>query len=128
MHYTITFKTSKFDVINEIKNPINNICGYSLLKWLKDNFKNEIEITEPKAEDWGWYSYIKCNNNKYLIGASVDCDATLDKEWYFQIEKQRTLLEKIFKKEKNEDLDPCLLYFKSIFESNSDFKEIMLEK
>ena len=131
MPFTIRFKTNKFDVSKERKNPINPICGHSLLDWLRDVAKDRVSITKPVAEDWGWYSTLECDGRTYLIGASVFYEKGQnpnDKlEWVFQIEKQRSFIEKILEKEKMRNDDSCLLFFKSIFESNSDFKEIEIE-
>jgi len=56
MKEALYFKTSLFDLSKEIENPINPIYGISLLNWLRKELKDTIEITEPEAEDWGWYS------------------------------------------------------------------------
>ena len=131
MHYIITFKTAKFDVSKEKENPINPIYGYSLLDWLRKKVIGKVQITEPDAEDWGWYSYLSWNGRDYLIGASVHYekgeDPNSELEWVFQVDKQRSLIERILGKEKMSKDDPCLLFFKSIFEVDPDFKEIEVE-
>ena len=131
MHYIITFKTAKFDVSKEKENPINPIYGYSLLDWLRKKVIGKVQITEPDAEDWGWYSYLSWNGRDYLIGASVHYekgeDPNSELEWVFQVDNQRSLIERIMGKEKMSKDDPCLLFFKSIFEVDPDFKEIEVE-
>lgn len=69
MNQAIYFKTSLFDVSKEKENPINPIYGLSLLEWLRAELVNELVITEPNAEDWGWYSELKYEDNNYLIGS-----------------------------------------------------------
>ncbi len=64
MNQAIHFKTSFFNVSKE-KNPINSIYGISLLEWLKEELKEKIDITEPDAEDWGWYSELEYQGNNY---------------------------------------------------------------
>ena len=59
MNQAIHFKTSMFDILKEKKNPINPIHGLSLLEWLRKKLEGKIEITEPEAEDWGWYSELE---------------------------------------------------------------------
>lgn len=112
----------------EKENPINPIYGYSLLNWLQKETKGKIEISAPEAEDWGWYSLLRLDDKKYMIGASVyykkGDDSTRELEWVFQVNKQRSLVEKLLGKNKMDENDSCLLYFKSIFEFDSIFKEI----
>ena len=131
MHHIITFKTSKFDVSKERENPINLIYGHSLLDWLREVAKDEVEISKPDAEDWGWYSYINWEGKNYLIGASVHYekgqDSQSELEWVFQVDKQRSFVEKLLGKDKMGKDDPCLLYFKSVFESDPAFKGIKVE-
>ncbi len=67
MHHIISFKTAKFNVSNEKKNPTNPIYGYTLLDWLRERTKDNIEITAPDAEDWGWYSFLKWNSRGYMM-------------------------------------------------------------
>jgi len=131
MHYSIRFITSKFDVSKEKENPINPIYGYSLLVWLKTITKGKITISEPGAEDWGWYSYTKCEGREYMIGASVFYDKNnnpnSELEWVFQIDKKRSIIEKLLGKEKMSEKDPCLVFFLSIFQDNPEFKNIEVE-
>ncbi len=131
MHIAISFKTSMFDVSKENKNPINPIYGESLLRWLKQELDSEFEITEPDAEDWGWYSYITWNNRQYMLGASSyfeeGDDPKSELEWIFQIDKPRSLKEKILGREKISTADECVLFFKSKFEAQPDINSVAFE-
>ena len=131
MHIAISFKTSMFDVSKENKNPVNPIYGESLLKWLKQELDSEFEITEPDAEDWGWYSYITWNNRQYMIGASTyfeeGDDPSSELEWVFQIDKTRSLKEKLLGREKISTADDCVLFFKSKFEAQPDMNSVAFE-
>ena len=120
-----------FDVSKENKNPVNPIYGESLLKWLKQELDSEFEITEPDAEDWGWYSYITWNNRQYMIGASTyfeeGDDPSSELEWVFQIDKTRSLKEKLLGREKISTADDCVLFFKSKFEAQPDMNSVAFE-
>jgi hypothetical protein len=131
VHIAISFKTSKFDVSNENKNPINPIYGESLLKWLKLELSSTHEITEPDAEDWGWYSNITWKGREYMLGASTYYEEgdnpTSELEWIFQIDKQRSFKEKLLGKEKISCNDECVLFFKSKLEAEPDINSVAFE-
>ena len=127
MHFIIRFTTDKFDVTKEDENPINPIFGQSLLLWLKDKVSDKLEFDEPDAEDWGWYTYISWAGRSYMLGASTEGDGKNGNEWVFQVDKLRTFKEKLFGKEKMTKEDQCLLFFKSIFDSEPEFKDVEIE-
>ena len=131
MSFAISFKTSKFDVSKEDENPINPIVGQSLLLWLKQELKGELDIDEPDSEDWGWYSDINWNNRTYMLGASACYEEgdnpTSELEWVFQVHKDRSFKEKLLGKEKMTKEDDCLLFFKSKLESEPSFNSIEFE-
>ena len=130
MNQAIHFKTSLFDVSIEKENPINPIYGISLLEWLRESLKGRLEITEPDAEDWGWYSELEFEGNTYLIGSCAyfeeGDDPAGDLEWVFQIEKYRSFKDKLFGKNKMTEADGCFLFFKGLFETHPDIKEVKL--
>ena len=131
MNHVISFKTSKFDVTKEPENPINPIFGKSLLDWLKTKLSSELNLTEPDAEDWGWYSTLKWEGREYLIGAIAyfeeGDDPNSEIEWIFQLDKARTLIEKLLGKERLTIEDQCFKYLKSVLESEPSFKELNVE-
>ncbi|MES9833575.1 MAG: hypothetical protein ABW139_15170 [Candidatus Thiodiazotropha sp. DIVDIV] len=128
MNQVIHFKTSMFDVTKERRNPINPIYGLSLLEWLREELKGQLEISEPDAEDWGWYSELEYEGSKYLIGACAyfeEGDApTTEIEWVFQVDKYRSFKEKLFGKNKMSELDSCFVFFKELFEKYSSIKDV----
>lgn len=128
MNQAIYFKTSMFDVSKESENPINPIYGSSLLFWLREELKGTYVITEPDSEDWGWYSELEYQGRNYLIGASSyfeqGDDPSQELEWVFQIDKYRSIKEKIFGKNKMTSEDCCLLFFKKLFDSHPEIKEV----
>jgi len=77
-----------------VRTRLNPIAGESLLVWLREKAKPQALLTEPDAEDWGWYSYVDWDGRQYLLGASASDDGG-EREWILQIEKQRSIKEKI---------------------------------
>jgi hypothetical protein len=119
-----------FDVSKEKENPINPIYGISLLTWLKSELAGKIEISEPDAEDWGWYSELEFEGSNYLIGACAyfeEGDNPKDQiEWVFQVDKYRSFKEKLFGKNKMSASDSCFVYFKTLLEENPNFSEVQI--
>jgi hypothetical protein len=128
MNQAIHFKTSIFDVSKEKKNPINPIYGISLLEWLRGKLKGKLEITEPEAGDWGWYSELEYQGHRYLIGACAQFeegdDPTAELEWVFQVDRQRSFKEKLFGKNKMTVADSCFTYFKELFENHPSIHDV----
>ncbi|MGB5447238.1 MAG: hypothetical protein WBM99_17255 [Psychromonas sp.] len=128
MNQAIYFKTAMFDLAKERRNPINPIYGLSLLEWLQQQLRDELQITTPDAEDWGWYSELEYQGNRYLIGACVlleeGDDLTGELEWVFQVDKQRSLSEKLLGKNKMTAEDSCLVFFKEMFHNQPQMKEV----
>lgn len=131
MHIAISFKSTKFDVSKERTNPINPIFGESLLKWFKSEIEPDFDVTEPDAEDWGWYSYIDWKGRLYMLGASTYFEEgnvpKSELEWVLQIDKSRTFIEKLFGKEKISQTDECVLYLKSKLESEPKISSVSFE-
>jgi hypothetical protein len=126
LQFVISFTTKKFDVSKEQPNPINPIYGQSLLLWLQDKAK-EVTISPPDYEDWGWYSYLEWKGRSYMIGASASEADDGSYEWVFQIDKYRSLVDKLLGREKMNSDDECLRYFKSVFDSEPEFKSVLIE-
>ena len=97
------FQTDHFGVDNEPENPINPIGGYSLLKWLVgQDGARLVESAEPEPEDWGWYVELFSGQQRYLVGCSVDSESERDGRYrcVIQVEKQRGLLDVLFRRNK----------------------------
>ncbi|MEM7401165.1 MAG: hypothetical protein AAF304_04365 [Pseudomonadota bacterium] len=116
-----------FDVSQEDENPINPIFGQSALRYLKNKTTGQIKMDEPDAEDWGWYSYAEWENQKYLIGTSAEQEDASNGTWCFQIEKQRSIKERLLGKEKMTKDDGCLQVILSILKADSQITSIELE-
>lgn len=127
MHHIITFVTDKFDVTKEDENPINPIYGQSLLLWLKEHVAETVQLENPDTEDWGWYTTIDWKGRSYLLGASAMESENGGFEWVFQVDKNRTIKEKLFGREKMNKDDECLLFFKAVLSAEPDFKGVTVE-
>ena len=127
MHHIITFVTDKFDVTKEDENPINPIYGQSLLLWLKEHVAETVQLENPDTEDWGWYTTIDWKGRSYLLGASAMESESGGFEWVFQVDKNRTIKEKLLGREKMNKDDECLLFFKSVLSAEPDFKGVTVE-
>lgn len=127
MQPVIHFRSSLFDIELEPKNPINPIAGSSLLEWLRQKIQSETTMTAIEAEDWGWYSYVMWKNRKYLIGACALVSQDGNHEWILQIDKHRSLKERLLGQSKMDDEDPCFDFFKNIVESEPSFTEMTVE-
>ena len=127
MARVIRFRTTKFDVSKERPNPINPIPGESLLVWLRERVRYDVTVSEPDAEDWGWYSSVEWKGRTYMLGSSAIENESGDLEWILQIEKHRSLSEKILGRGKMDTDDECVNYFLRLLESEADFKDVSVD-
>ena len=128
MNQAIHFKTSMFDISKEKENLFNQIRGRSLLEWLRKKLESKIVITEPCAEDWGWFSDLDYEGDKYLIGVCAflekGYDPTSEIEWVFQVHKYRSFKEKLLGQNKMTTSDSCFQFFKGLFDREPGIKEV----
>jgi hypothetical protein len=124
----LRFRTASFDITKERPNPINPIPGESLLLWLIGKAKSSVEISAPDSEDWGWYSYADWMGRKYLLGASA-CDEEKDgqREWVLQIDKHRSVKEKLLGRERMGQDDECAQYFHRLIEQEASFRDVSVD-
>ena len=101
--------------------------GESLLLWLKDKVKDEVEISEPDAEDWGWYSYLKWKGRKYMLCSSASEEDNGQYEWVLEVNKKRSVKEILLRKEKMQKNDECLQFLQSLLEKEEAFNRITVE-
>jgi len=124
----IRFATSLFDVTRERPNPINPIAGESLLRWLRERARPRFEISEPDAEDWGWYASVRFDGRAYMLGASAsDGEDGGEREWVLQVIKQRSLGEKLLGRARMAENDACALFFKGLLENEASFKGVTVD-
>ena len=110
MAHLFTFRTSRFDIRAEDPNPINPIPGQSVLLWLRAQLAGaQCAVTEPSAEDWGWYVDVELGGAHYLVGASADLpEPSREVEWMVQVEKHRSLRDKFLGQNKMAADDPLV--------------------
>ena len=126
MARVIRFTTDAFDVAREPPNPINPIPGISLLLWLRDHARPQVEVGEPDAEDWGWYAFVDWHGRTYLLGASASEDDG-GREWVLQIDKQRSMKEKLLGRAAMTPDDPCAAYFQALLEAEPAFRDVSVD-
>jgi hypothetical protein len=126
MAVVIALTTTLFDVTKERANPINPIAGESLLLWLRQKLGPGRNLTPPEPEDWGWYAMLDWNGRQYLIGASSDEPEGGEREWILQIDKQRSVSEKLLGREKMGGDDPCARFIRQLIESEPGFSVVRI--
>ena len=126
MTHVIRFRTTKFDVSKERPNPINPIPGESLLLWLRERARPDVAVSEPDAEDWGWYSSVEWKGRSYMLGSSAS-EEDRDREWILQIEKHRSVTEKLLGRAKMSKDDECAKYFQRLLRSEATFEGVSVD-
>ena len=129
MAHLFTFRTARFDVREEDPNPINPIPGQGVLRWLRAQLAGgHCTVTEPAAEDWGWYIDVECEGARYQVGASADLDSsTPEIEWMVQVDKHRTLKDKVLGQNKMAADDRLVALIGDIVRSVPEFSEVTSE-
>ena len=113
-------------------NPYNETAyGQSVLLWLTKQLPSNIKIEDMDMEDWGWYSYIKCENEKYRVGANIfDYGNSKDKfRWSFFMEKkEKGFFQKIKEKfiNKNTKKNQCFYKVMNLFIKEKNFEDLKL--
>jgi hypothetical protein len=130
MPHLITFKTAKFDVSAETPNPINPIAGESLLKWLRIELtKHQFDVTEPDAEDWGWYVAVRTPQGSYMIGASADAEESRPRvEWIVQLHKRRSVADKLLGRNKQAPDDALLEVVERAIRRGADASDVVVDR
>jgi hypothetical protein len=145
MAVLFSFKTDRFDVTKETPNEFNAFAGEELLKWLRTELaKHQYASTEPDTEDWGWYIDVTGPNASYLVGATAEveykpleeegaplsydvaADAVLD--WTVQVHKHRTLVHKLFGKNKMEADDALCSILECTLKGEPSLQEVSVER
>jgi len=125
MPRVIRFLSARFDVSKERPNPINPIAGESLLLWLREQVKAAADMSPPEAEDWGWYSFVSWQGRQYLIGSCAsEEEEGGEREWILQIDKQRSMRERLLGQEKMTRDDECATYFQRLLEQEASFRVV----
>ena len=129
MYPLISFKTAKFDTSKERPNPINPVAGESILYWLRDSvFQSKYQCTEPDYEDWGWYMDVSYHGRTYMVGG-IAFDEDLDDagaviEWLVQVDKERSLKERLLGREKIHGNDPLVQEIFHALQAEESFADV----
>jgi hypothetical protein len=127
MPLIIRFRTARFDLDAEPVNPINPILGISTLYWLQSEALPNMQMTAPAPEDWGWYCMVEQETGTYLIGACAYSDTEGNHDWMIQVERHRSLLDKLLGRNQMRLDDPCLQAVRSIISRESSFTDVSVE-
>ncbi len=84
-------------------------------------------MSEPDAEDWGWYSSVEWKGRLYMIGSSASEEEGGEREWILQIDKHRSVKEKLFGSEKMAQDDECARYFQRLLEGEGSFNAVSVD-
>jgi hypothetical protein len=126
MAYLVEFKTARFDPSKEPPNPINPIAGQSALVWLRE--KVLPTATEPDHEDWGWYIEVEYKGARYLVGSICfeknDGAVGLERDWMFQIHRNRSFVDKALGRNKMQVNDPLVARVVGALRADSSFTGI----
>lgn len=124
----LRFRTARLDVTRERPNPINPIPGESLLLWLRERLGPENEASQPEPEDWGWCMAASFGGRSYLVGASAEgpeADGLWD--WTLQLERRRTLRERLLGLRGGAAEDPCLAAILALLRREPGFGALSVE-
>lgn len=127
MEPAIHFHTRLFDVSLEPENPINPIRGHSLLEWLRERVPAQLDMTDPDAEDWGWYAHVNWEVRTYMVGAAANESEDGNHEWVLSLTKHRSLKERVLGKARMLGDDPCLVFFRRLIAGEPDFQQVSVQ-
>ena len=100
------------------------------MQWLREKLSGSMyEVTAPEPEDWGWYVYVKGAGASYLVGASADArDTGRNIDWAVQIQRQRSLKDKITGANTLTVDDPLSALIEKIIRADADVGEIDVDR
>lgn len=129
MPHLVSFMTTKFDASKEEPNPYNPIAGKGLLSWLRGELaKIGWQVSEPDAEDWGWFVVAKKDSASYMIGASGEIvEDTPPTDWIVQVHKNRSLFQKLSGKNELTNDDPLTKEVETIIRRDPAFTKVEVD-
>ncbi|QEG41242.1 hypothetical protein [Roseimaritima ulvae] len=127
MTHLITFQTDKFDPRGESENPYNPIAGEGVLNWLRTRLAPAIALSKPEPEDFGWCCSVTVDECVYFVVASADLDQESPIEWALQIDKRRSLMDKLRGRNQHGPDDPLTAAIKSAIDTEQEFREISID-
>lgn len=136
MAHTITLKSARFDPAAEAPNPINPIAGQALLLWLRARLVGAgWTVSEPAAEDWGWYMDVSRDGATYLVGASGEAEppdgaaapSGREIEWVLQVERHRTLGDKLLGRNRLGANEPLTAALQQWLRAEPDMRDVEVD-
>ena len=130
MTHLFTFESGRFDPASKRKNPINPIAGEGLLKWLSAQLdRQEFSLTEPDAEDWGWYVDVVSGRRAYLLGASGEWeDPDTPTHWTIQLHLSRSLWDRVSGANKLAPNDALSTAIEGALKANPAFANVTVDR
>jgi hypothetical protein len=130
MAHLISFTTARFDVRRETPNPINPIFGQAVLQWIGASLAGAgYEVSEPDAEDWGWYISAAGPAGVYMVGASgePESEETPEVQWMVQVHKKRSFQETITGRNKLAPDDALTSTLAELVRGQMDFTAVEID-
>jgi hypothetical protein len=128
MAHLFTFASSRFDPASEKPNPFNPIAGEALLNWLRAQLDpRQFAISEPDAEDWGWYVNVRTGQRSYLLGASGG-EQGAPTEWTVQLHLDRSVWDKLSGANKLAPDDALSTTIEAALRENHEFRNVEVER
>jgi hypothetical protein len=128
MHPVIRFQSRLFDVSREPEHPINPIRGTSLLEWLRARVPANLAMSAPEAEDWGWYSHVDWQGRTYMVGSCAHESPDGNHEWVLQIDKARSIKERLLGQGRVSSDDPCVQFLHDLILQEPAFTDVSVER
>ena len=83
-------------------------------------------MSEPDAEDWGWYSSVEWKGRPYLLGSSASEEEGGEREWILR-STSTALSRRSFREREDDQDDECARYFQRLLEGEASFNAISVD-
>ena len=123
------FDTTAFNDSDDVRaQNINGIAGHSLATWLVQRLKSQgYKTSEIWDEDHGWDFYIYRGEATYLCACSIAEDDRPPHEGHVSLEKLRTLMDKLKRRNKYASTDDVVTDIASLLRSSDDVGNLSSE-
>ena len=127
MSAVIRFSSGKFDVTLERLNPTNPIFGESLLLWIRETLGPAHEIDQPEPEDWGWYTHLSWEGQRFMLGSSASDEEDGEREWILQVVPHRSLKQRLLGRGKVTIDHPLIQHLVKVLSREKTFVGVTVE-
>ena len=73
------------------------------------------------------YAFVDWKGRQYLLGSSAFDEEDGQREWILQVDKQRSVKEKLMGREKMEPDDDCAVFFQQLLENEPRFTAVSVD-